>query len=393
MESIIKPSMTLSDIFGPNHLMNPRVSFLHHRWVDPDIDVQDFKTGAILPIVGDMPFICHESVASSSVLSVLQSANLQVALPLFTYRNKNEYAELLAASLQKKRKVVMNFPHLPDELDQEQYLIKPSLLRFLNNKANLATLVPSRHVPRRFLLSPADLWDRQKRPLALPFVVKLATDEPTGGGFDIVICKKEADINRTSHLFEAYPLVVIEDYLPIKFNFCIQFAITATGEIVYLGASEQVIGEHGDYRGNWIDHHHQPDAAMVEIGKRVAKRAQALGYCGIAGMDIVMTENEQIFVIDLNFRLNASTPALLLQNSIRQAFHTPVLKFGRWKAFKSMQEAARTIDSACKDKYLVPISIYHGTEGTPLLLAGIIAGSSREEIAEKERHWEMSGFQ
>ena len=48
------------------------------------------------------------------------------------------------------------------------------------------------------------------------------------------------------------------------------------------------------------------------------KKAISLGYWGIAGIDIVIGEDNRVLVIDLNFRQNSSTGAVLLKEKYNE---------------------------------------------------------------------------
>ncbi|BCU82109.1 hypothetical protein JIR001_18920 [Polycladomyces abyssicola] len=45
-----------------------------------------------------------------------------------------------------------------------------------------------------------------------------------------------------------------------------------------------------------------------------------LGYVGVAGFDIVITQEGDCYVLDLNFRLNGSSVVLLLRDRIEEVY-------------------------------------------------------------------------
>lgn len=391
----MKPLLTLTMIFGPGYIMNGRGSYHNSQWLPSQVS-QDSSSGSLLAVAGDFPIVCHEDVSRTSCLPILQTAGLQVGQNLLTYKDEKSYYYLLNDLQTKGKRVIFNYSHLPNEFNETQYWINRAVLLFLNNKKNLGELVPKKYVPRRKVLSIDQFMNNDNIPFELPYVVKAATDQPNGGGIEVVICKTPNDLQQAKKLFHTCSFVVIEEFLAVKRNFCVQFIQTYTGDLVYLGSAEQVITEEGKYAGNWIDVQDQTPVEAIELCKQVMEKAVLLGYWGFAGIDTVITEDNQIFIIDLNFRQNGSTVALVLKDSIMNCLEVKVLKVGKWKTHSTFDKFSLLVESLIGRKLLVPLCIYNPTIQTddkPISLSGVIVGNSKDEIKEVEQQMKAMGFE
>ncbi|MDQ0061705.1 ATP-grasp domain-containing protein [Paenibacillus harenae] len=391
----MEPLLTLEQIFGRGYVMNGRGSYHNSQWLPNEVS-QDSSSGSLLTLAGDIPMLCHTDVRGESCLALLQAAGLRTGSNLLTYEDADSYYDWLKGLQQDGKSVIFNYAHLPDEFEPGQYWIKRELHLFLNNKRNLAELVPNRHVPSRVLLSIDEFMNNDRLPYDYPCVVKAATDQPSGGGIEVVICRSEADLEQAKTLFRSCSFVVAEQFLAIKKNFCIQFAQTHAGELVYLGSAEQIITEQGKYAGNWFDEHDQPPAEAVELCKQVMRKAVSLGYLGFAGIDTVITEDNQIYIIDLNFRQNGSTAALLYRNSVVSEWGATVMKARKWKSDRAFGECKRAVESFISEKRLLPLCIFNPTVQTaerPIFVSCVLVGNSKDEVMEAERQMQALGFE
>ena len=113
------------------------------------------------------------------------------------------------------------------------------------------------------------------------------------------------------------------------------------------------------------------------------KKAISLGYWGIAGIDIVIGEDNRVLVIDLNFRQNSSTGAVLLKESIMKSFNVNTLKLRTFKTNINYNKLEKYIRYLIKLKKLVPLSIYKPIKATheitPLYLAVFLSVTRRKK--------------
>jgi hypothetical protein len=126
------------------------------------------------------------------------------------------------------------------------------------------------------------------------------------------------------------------------------------------------------------------------------EKAIDLGYRGVAGFDVALTTEGELKVLDLNFRLNGSTAALLLYPSASKAFKSPVgrLQFLYGKA--SFAQLARVVREAIAARFFLPLCIYDPTASieprSSPSVCGIVLGQSRQEVAAKLRYLNTQGL-
>jgi len=382
------PIVTLSDIFGQDLILNSRPSFSNYGWLPKSQAKLDFLSGAPLTVAGDLPVICSHSVITEEIISLMEKANLEVTNFPQVYRTKEEYWNLLNNLIKHKKKIVFNHVHRPKEVDQKAYWIDPKLIAYLNNKANLHKIVHTGYVPRRITISPSEIKHITCKFTELPLVFKAATNQSSGSGYAVVICKNTTDIDKAYNYLNKCDTVVAEELVDIHKIFNTQFAKTVNGHIHYLGTSDQISSPSGYYLGNWITKTEEPPKSVVELGRSIMEHASRLGFWGIGGFDIALSKDNQVFAIDLNFRLNGSTPALLLRDSIMRIYNASVLLFRTWKTSVDWARFLSICREFIENKYLIPTSIYNPISNphsnSTVFFSGVIIGSSRQDVLEKE---------
>ncbi len=384
----ILPIITLDDIFGQDLILNPRPPFSNYGWLPKDPIKQDLLTGSPLPVTGNLPVICSDSVITEEVISLLEKANLQVAPFPHIYRTEKEYKDLLDLMRIQNKKLVFNHVHPPNEMNYEGYWIDPEVLGFLNDKANLAKFVPLSHIPHRVTVNSSEI-KKAAYLMEFPLVVKAATRQSTGGGYDVIICSSKKEISYACEYFRTCKLVVMEEFIQINTIYNIQFAKTVHGQTIYLGTSEQICTPSGNYLGNWIYKNYEPPKLVMELGRSIMECACSLGFFGIAGFDIAISKDNRVFALDLNFRLNGSTPAQLLKDGIMRSNDAAVLLYRTWKTSIEWKVFMSVCTEFIESKYLIPLSIYNSSSSPYSIyspfFSGVLVGSSRKDILNKER--------
>ena len=249
MSAWLKPIQSLSQIYGSDVIYSPRASSNACTWLSQDDFILDSMTGGQIPVAGDMPTLCAAGASTPEGLQLLRDAGFDLPRKVFRYSTVTDYVHKLKNLHNERRKIALLYVHPASELPPEACWVKPETLSFLNNKANLATLVSPCHVPARRMLMPSHLIT-ELSPHRFPLVAKAATDESSGGGVDVAICRTSRDLKRAAVLFQSCTRVVIEKFLPIKRNLCLNYATTDEGMIYYLGCAEQVSDAQGKYQGN-----------------------------------------------------------------------------------------------------------------------------------------------
>jgi hypothetical protein len=180
-------------------------------------------------------------------------------------------------------------------------------------------------------------------------------------------------------------------------NLCLNYAIMHTGQIVYLGSAEQITDPCGKYYGNWIDTDSQAPSAAIEMGMQVARKGFAKGYWGILGIDMAVLEDKRIFIFDLNFRLNGSTAALILADSIARTHGQPAMRLTNIRARGSYREMIATLYMAMDRGLFLPLTSCAPRPAKNIpdrpRASGLVLGSSRCQIMERCQELESLGLE
>lgn len=395
MSAWLKPIQSLSQIYGSDVIYSPRPSSNACTWLPHDEFILDSMTGGQIPIAGEMSILCAAGASTPEGLQLLHDAGFDIPGLVLRYFGATDYLYKLKSLYKERKKIALLYVHPVFELPPEACWVKPETLSFINNKANLAILVNSDHLPKRRMLAPSRLVI--ERPShRFPLVVKAVTDESSGGGVDVAICRTLRDLKQATVLFRSCSRVVIEEFLPIKRNLCLNYAATVEGMINYLGCAEQVSGAEGNYQGNWIDATTTAPSLAIKIGTSVVSAGFSLGYYGCVGIDMAVVEDGRIVLFDLNFRVNGSTAALLLAKSVQRTSGRTVLRFRALQASGTYYDLLNSVYASMHKGIFLPLSSYDPEVGghpkTRPRLTGLILGETREEVEEHERELSSMGL-
>jgi hypothetical protein len=397
MEHRLKPSITLGQIFGEATFYSPCVPPGACKWLTTDPAAQGTASGGLLTITGNMQTICHAGVSTPDTIQLLRDAGFSLPDNILRYSDADMYLKALRDLCREERKIAVQYVHKAYELDPGNYLIEPSVLSFLNNKTNLAGLVGAGNIPRRDIIALSEL-DSLYGNYTFPMVVKAATDDSSGGGVDVCICDRYDEFLLAKDYFSSCDTLIIEEYINIKRNLCLNYVINREGVIDYLGCAEQVSKADGKYNGNWIDPDIQAPEQAVALGTEIVRKGSHRGYWGFVGIDISVEEDGRIVFFDLNFRVNGSTRALLFAECIRSALGQPVIRLRTWTPPGIPYDRMLDIIYKAMGKgMLLPLCSYDPEAGgfpqSNSRLTGMIIGRSRDEVLEKERELASMGLE
>ena len=388
VSQVLQSKTYFSSIYGREFIFTVRASPNACRWLPQSEIVLDMLTAGMLTITGDMPYVCAASVSTPEGLGLLRDAGFRIPSVIYRYVDATDYLALISNLCREGREIVTQHVHPVNEIPPVCSWIEPSVLSFVNNKANMGELVPNPYVPHREIV-PVNRLVHSDMIGRLPVVVKVSTDESTGGGGDVRICRTLSDVRLAASSFEESGKVVVEEYLPIRQNLCLHYGVTGEGDVSYLGFAEQVSDEEGLYQGNWLDAQCPCPAEAIEAGAAIARAGFERGYFGVLGIDIAVLEDGTCRVFDLNFRGNGSTPAVLYADSILDHCHAPVLRFRRFLGKGNYREMLNAVYRAMARGMLLPLGSCDPEAGSyreerPRLI-GLIPGQTREDVLEKER--------
>ncbi len=284
--------------------------------------VEELVAGRPLLCAGpNMRVLTFSSVYSPDVLNLLSEmgvsplkASQVVVLPEelnsdLVGKDRNLGVKAALKALNCKGDLVMAQPFTDEDL-RSSYRIEPKTTVWLNDKENLSDYIPTEHLPEEYFhFFSGKEFSSSVEEIPLPCVVKM-TSSSAGDGVRIchtpedLIGAKEAFGNLDGH-------VMVYEFIVATNNFCIQFGIPADlgKEIEIIGFNEQLIGKCGEFLGGLV----KPDFDKPELQEvyklmkeDILPKVRAMGWYGVAGLDVLMTKEGKFFFIDPNFRMTAT---------------------------------------------------------------------------------------
>ena len=378
---MLRPSLTLFDIFGPGLAYAPRADDRAADWLPP-ADILDLSTGGQLAVAGDMPVVCSAGFTTQAAADLLGHAGLEMARRTFPFMTGESRA--VAERLDPSLRLVFQHALPPDDPLIQRSWIDQDLLAFLNNKANLVELAPAGHVPERFVANAVEFLESGDHPL--PFVIKAATSQSTGAGCAVQLCHTAGDVGKAAARFASADRIVIEEMLEIVSAPCLNFVVECAGTVRYLGHADQIISPEGRHLGNWFERSSALPSPAVDIARDVVSKAAGMGYRGIAGIDLALTGDGRWLVLDLNFRTNASTAPLLLAPAIVAQLGHDHLLSRRFEGGGGTSQFVRAMGPFVRRGQFVPLALFDpiaaGLAGAPPSVLGLVGGASRERTQE-----------
>ena len=279
----------------------------------------------------------------------------------------------------------------------EILLLSVALYGFLNNKARLGEFVPPQHVPNRRVIPAEGIAAMRNRPPERPVFLKAAVEGASGGGKDLRYCTDASDWERAIDWFRSQQQhlagLIVEDAISVASTWCLSFAVLPDSSL-YLGAAEQIFSAIGIQKGSRIDPSNPPPGEAVALGRAIAEKARARGYRGVCGFDVGADSAGRIFVFDLNFRMNGSTPQVLMHSGtavrngyrVSQSFASPFAG--------SVTEGLARLQPYVREGRLIPLRIFDGAlaQGPDALsfVSGLVLAEDSIRAAELES--EVSGL-
>ncbi len=376
------PARARTSVFGPGAVLTARLPVSDAGANTADPHLCDAYTGPIMAIADETPVICSAGVASPCGLDLLGAAGVPVSREIRTYRTAEDFHRLTGDVIGNGERLLCQHVHDEDEVPAEACMVKPDLLRYLNNKASLPAIVGAEGAPRRRSISPDDVAS-----LAVDesWVLKVCSDDSSGGGYGVYVHRAGGAIAQPSFVQPCAELIV-EEHLDLVENWCVHFCVEAIDAPRLLGATEQIISATGAYGGSRVGGTVLPPAA-AELCQAVVERARELGFIGYCGVDTGLTASGEVKVFDLNFRINASTPPLLVLNAIAASRGPSWAGRARWQTYRhdrSLPDLVKRLDTVYPDRALVPIASYDPAFAAngpgPSLLSALLIGEDEQDL-------------
>lgn len=327
-----------------------------------------------------MPIIVHEACLTEKIRTLFSYINQSLPTSIHTFKDKESYEQLLLDLTQKEHKrIYTQYVHGEDLIAFEDYAMNKQVFIDLNAKSRIPEWTDGKYLPRREIVA-IDVYKEALQNWELPLVIKPGDELPTAGGYGVMICHNQEDLDKAMARIEkaksATQTLIIEQYIETVDNYCVQYALHPEKGIVYLGASKQLTNDDVFYSGN-INALDIPES-VIKAGYDIMKTGVDKGFVGIAGFDFLVDKNKNIYAIDLNFRHNGSTSLLLLDPILSGRYH----KFYSYVSRGDQQTFFDVIAKYVQQGVLYPLAYYDGTYYQDEHVASRFAGIWHAESAE-----------
>ncbi|MDU3146439.1 MAG: ATP-grasp domain-containing protein, partial [Staphylococcus sp.] len=198
------PKLTLSDLYNENIVYNSRPSYALNPWLTTEEHQSNFLTGREMIIAKDMPIVVHEASITDKLQQLFDFIGKKIPKHLYTFRDRETYERLLQEIINKEgKKIYFQYIENNDIVDDEAYAIDKDVFVALNNKSRIPEWTNHKYLPDREIVSIRDFKGRIKD-WDYPFVIKPGDELPTAGGYGVMICYNDEDLEKaTQRIFEA----------------------------------------------------------------------------------------------------------------------------------------------------------------------------------------------
>ncbi len=211
---MLAPAVTLADLWPPEAVIVQRPPDDALDWLPRDPAWPERSSAAPLPLAGALPIVCHEAAVTPAGLALLRECGLPLPGEIVRYRSFEEMRALVAEQVRRGRMVGITYTGREPLAPAEAHVNDPALVAYLNDKANLAELLPPGAFPERRVIDRRDLAREvdpgRRRP---PFVLKASSRFGNGGGIDVAICRSLEDVGPGCRALGAARRLILEEYL------------------------------------------------------------------------------------------------------------------------------------------------------------------------------------
>ncbi|MBS4219483.1 ATP-grasp domain-containing protein [Bacillus sp. FJAT-49711] len=377
----LRPSISIHNIYGDGFIYNSKLYSEDYQHFSKDILSLEALTGREMTVVEDTPVICHEATATKPALRLLEKAGLHIPNKLYTYRTEDEYLALLSHLQHNHKKLIFQYPHPNHVASSELFWVDPKILTYLCDKRSIPHIVPVEHVPKRKMMSIKEIMQRMPK---LPFVLKTGDGRPTSGGYGVLLVTEEKQLHELGNEFGDLSNLIVEEFIPNEKNVSVHYFVDKEGKISFLGKSEQMVNKDGYFQGSWITiEKEEYMAPIVRTGYKVMGKLAEKGYIGVAGFDVLISD-ENYYFIDLNIRFNASTCGLLLCRDIYQNYGKKTVRLTNLEWNGNFDQLLSIVEKYLLREQFVPLSLldasYFSIEKKTSKVVGLCIGHSALEV-------------
>jgi hypothetical protein len=365
---------TLDAIYPPGTFLAPRREDDGPTWAPAVPHMTEFMTANLIACAGRFPMLAHKAAMSPLGLATMERCGVEIGSAIEIYGTPHDYDLAIERRLRRGETVAYVYCPGSEQPTREPTLVGFDCLRQLNDKRNTPHYAGPENVPPRRSVNLR--MEAERRSLRTPVVLKIPENPMSSGGLDVAVCHSRRQLRRSLRRFADAEFAVAETYVDAAQNWCIQFAVLTDGDVMDLGASEQLCLRKGIYAGNLLAADRSPPAAAMSLARAIAREGSKVGFRGICGFDILVDRQDKPFAIDLNFRPVASTA--FVYEVIRRRAQAGASRLARLAFLKSDTPFPRLVQ-LCEDGFcegwLVPLTTFDPEHG------GLGPGPARLRVA------------
>lgn len=242
--------LTMAELYSNDVVYSSRPSYVSNPWLEPDEHQSNFLSAREL-LIADMPVIVHEASVTDKLAQLFALIHRRIPDNLYYFKDQSSYESLLQRlTLEEDRKIYFQYVHGDDIVSADKYAMNKQTFIDLNNKSKIPDWTDGKYLPKREVV-PFNEFEQAVRRWELPVVIKPGDDLPTAGGYGVMICytqeELEQAIARVKKAEAATDTLIIEQCIDVVDNYCVQFAKHPDKGIIYLGAAKQLTNEYGFY--------------------------------------------------------------------------------------------------------------------------------------------------
>jgi hypothetical protein len=301
-------------VYGPGVAVCARPPLEATAPVSRHRHTRDVFSARPIAVAEDTPLVCSSGGTDPALLAQLRDGGLPVGTDLREFRSEAEFTTRVAEAMGDGLLISMEYPQPAALCPDERAVKSAQLVGYLNNKASISTFVDPVFQARRSVVPLADL--AEATPVEKSWVLKAATNDAHRGSLDVYLHQAGEPVTLPAFT-EVLSEFVVEEYLRLVRNWGIQLYVGPDGTARLLAVTEQRIDTVGVYTGGLFGLVSSPPAALLAECLAIAGRAADVGYRGMCSLDCAETEDGQLVMLDLNFRITGGSIPLLALQSVR----------------------------------------------------------------------------
>ncbi len=382
---MLKPSASFFDLFPSETVFAPRSTAAQMRWVFEDAETRlDAGTGLTMAVMGAMPLICHSSVATKAGQNFFRHAGVELPENLHTYDCESDFLGLVTAFVQQGKRLAYIYPPVPELINSPALLNSVEMYNWLNDKSNLETLVPETYLPESAVYPATEMDGLLSVFPGASVFIKACHPGASGAGTDVWYCAgvtdREAALAWLTARRDGLSGVRVEREVRLDHCWCLNLAIR-DHDVCYLGAAEQLFSSQGKQSGSRIDVANPPPESAIGVARNIAELAREHGYRGIVGFDIGVSPHGGVYVFDLNFRMAASTPMVLMHESACRRIDATVSQSWTIRISGSLEDHLVRLAPYAEEGRFVPFRLSESSGGCgDCTISGMVVGNAVPDI-------------